>query len=79
MTTDEEKVAARAETLWAELDDSSRAVLIETIEHLADAELTRKAEARKGGSIPHLWYRMQWLIKANDSATRAYILAVRGG
>jgi hypothetical protein len=79
MTKEEEKIAARAETLWNELDPNGRAALLETIEHLADAELTKQAEARKGGSIPHLWYRAQWLVKSNDSPTRAYILAVRGG
>jgi hypothetical protein len=72
-------VEERAETLWNELDSAGRATLLDTLEHLADAELTKQAEARKGGSIPHLWFRQQWLVKANDSPTRALVLAIRGG
>lgn len=78
MTIDEEKIRARAETLWNELSDADRAVLLETIEELADAALTKQAEARKGGSIPHLWYRTQWLARCHHSIPRAFILSVRG-
>lgn len=68
----------RAVALWNELDDAGRAALIDTLESLCDAGLTQKAELKKGGSIPHLWYRGQWLAKT-DSVVQAYRLAVRGG
>ena len=80
MDTNKPNPAAMAETAWATLgDDHARAEFIETLTALADAALTQKAEARRGGAIPHLWYRMQWLAKANDSVLQAYTLAVRGG
>lgn len=78
MTIDEEKVRARAELLWNELDDAGRAVLIDTLEELADAALTKQAEARKGGSIPWGWYRTQWLARCNHSVMHAFCLAARG-
>ena len=58
------KIAARAELLWGELDDTGRAVLIETLEHLADAALDAKAAAKQPGSlIPAGWFKLDWTVE----------------
>jgi hypothetical protein len=80
MDTNKPNPAAMAETAWATLgDDHARAEFIEALTAIVDAALTQKAEARKGGAIPHLWYRVQWLGKANGSVLGAFALAARGG
>jgi hypothetical protein len=71
---------AMAETAWLTLaDDAARAEFIEALTALADAALTQKAEGRRGGAIPHLWYRQQWERKSNNGVLGAFMLAVRGG
>jgi predicted transcriptional regulator YdeE len=66
--------------LWNELDDTGRAVVLEELEALALAGLTRRAELKQGTGtgIPHMWHHRTWMARAHESPTRAFILSVRG-